>query len=81
MDGINTNYGISAPNSEEAYLNNIMINISREVIVVTDSSKFLRRCFAFIAPLSKVNTIITDENLPLQEKSNIEKSKINLFIV
>jgi len=81
VDGIDTNYGISTPNSEEAHLNNIMINISREVIVVTDSSKFLRKSFAFIAPLSKINTIITDSKIPNDEKLFLEKSKINLFIV
>jgi len=81
VDGIDTNYGISTPNSEEAYLNNIMINISREVIVVTDSSKFLRKSFAFIAPLSKIDTIVTDKDVPAEEKSALEKSKINFFIV
>lgn len=81
VDGIDTNYGISTPNSEEAYLNNIMINISREVIVVTDSSKFLRKSFAFIAPLSKIDTIVTDKSIPEEEKLNIDKSQVNLIII
>lgn len=81
VDGIDTNYGISTPNSEEAYLNNIMISISREVIVVTDSSKFLRKSFAFIAPLSKIDTIITDKSIPEKEKLNIDKSESNLIVV
>jgi len=81
VDGIDTSYGISTPNSEEAYLNNIMINISREIIVVTDSSKFLRKSFAFIAPLSKIHTVITDSKIPEEEKLFLEKSNLNLFIV
>lgn len=81
VDGIDTKYGISTPNSEEAHLNNIMINISREIIVVTDSSKFCRKSFAFIAPLSKIDTIITDKNIPEDEKLNLEKSEINLLVV
>ncbi len=81
VDGIDTKYGISTPNSEEAHLNNIMINISREVIVVTDSSKFSKKSFAFIAPLSKINTIITDNNIPEDEKLNLEQSEIKLLIV
>ncbi len=81
VDGIDSSYGISTPNSEEAHLNNIMIDNSREVIVVTDSSKFLRKSFAFIAPLSKINTIITDDKIPIKEKEEIEKSDINLHIV
>ena len=43
--------------------------------------KFLRKCFAFIAPLSKIITIVTDNNIPEDEKLNIEKSEINLLIV
>ncbi|MFZ1290050.1 MAG: transcriptional repressor AgaR [Melioribacteraceae bacterium] len=81
VDGIDTNYGISTPNPEEAYLNNIMIDISREVIVVTDSSKFSRKSFAFIAPLSKIHTIITDQNIPPDEKLKLNKSHIKLLIV
>lgn len=80
VDGIDTKYGISTPNAEEASLNNIMIDISREVIVVTDSSKFLRRSFAFIAPLSKITKIITDKKIPEEEKLNLEKSNVNLLI-
>ena len=81
VDGIDTKYGISTPNAEEAHLNNIMIDISNDLIVVTDSSKFLRKSFAFIAPLSKINTIVTDNNIPEDEKLNIEKSETNLLIV
>ncbi len=81
VDGIDSQYGISTPNTEEAHLNNIMINISREVIVVTDSSKFKHRSFALIAPITKVNTIITDKNIPADEKINIENLGINLILV
>ncbi len=81
VDGIDTDYGISTPHSEEAHLNNIMINISREVIVVTDSSKFSKKSFAFIAPLSKIDTIITDNNISKNEKLNLEQSEINLLVV
>lgn len=80
VDGIDTSYGISTPNSEEAYLNNIMINISREIFVVTDSSKFLRKSFAYIAPLSKINTVITDSKIPNEEKISLENSNTNLII-
>jgi len=81
VDGIDSEYGISTPNVEEAHLNNIMINISREVIVVTDSSKFKHRSFAKIAPISKINTIITDKNIPSDEKEKLEKMGINLILV
>jgi len=81
VDGIDTQYGISTPNVEEAHLNNIMIDISREVFVVTDSSKFKRKSFAYIAPITKINTVITDRNIPLDEKQNLLNSGIKVIIV
>ncbi|HHE54511.1 MAG TPA: DeoR/GlpR transcriptional regulator, partial [Caldithrix abyssi] len=56
-----------------AYLNRIMIEISREVFVVTDSSKFNKRSFAFIAPMNQIHTVITDRNIPATEKEKMEK--------
>ena len=81
VDGIDSQYGISTPNVEEAHLNNLMINISREVIVVTDSSKFKQRSFAKIAPITKVNTIVTDKNIPPDEKQNLENLGIKILLV
>lgn len=81
VDGIDSQYGISTPNFEEAHLNNIMINISRELIVVTDSSKFKNRSFANIAPISKIHTVVTDKNIPSDEKQALENLGIKLIIV
>lgn len=80
VDGIDAHYGISTPNEEEAFLNNIMINNSREIIVVTDSSKFKNRSFAYIAPIQKVTTIVTDKNIPQDEKQLLENSGIHLLL-
>jgi DeoR family transcriptional regulator of aga operon len=63
VDGFDLDFGISTPNPEEAHLNQIMIEISKEVIVVTDSSKFQRRGFAFIAPVNKINIVVTDKGI------------------
>jgi DeoR family transcriptional regulator of aga operon len=72
VDGIDTEYGISTPNAEEAHLNKLMIKISRKVIVVTDSSKFLKRSFAFISDISDIDAIVTDEGIPEQEKIKLK---------
>jgi DeoR family transcriptional regulator of aga operon len=71
VDGIDSGYGIFTPNSEEGYLNKLMIEVSKQVIVVTDSSKFKRRGFVHIAPISKIDMVITDSNIPLDEMKNL----------
>jgi DeoR family transcriptional regulator of aga operon len=71
VDGIDCKHGLFTPNVEEAHINRVMIEISNEVFIVTDSSKFLRRSFAFIAPIDQVDTIITDHDIPTDSKRQL----------
>lgn len=80
VDGFDLDFGISTPNLEEAHLNQIMIEISKEVIVVTDSSKFQRRGFAFIAPINKINTVVTDKGILPENKNKLENLGVKVII-
>ncbi len=81
VDGIDCNHGLFTPNVEEAHINQVMIDISHEVFVVTDSSKFLRRSFAFIAPISHINAIITDSDIPSEPKRQLAEFNIDVILV
>jgi DeoR family transcriptional regulator of aga operon len=81
VDGIDSSYGISTPNFEEAHLNSVMIDVVKEVIVVTDSSKFLKRSFAYIAPVSCISTLITDRNIPQNELKAMQNLGIEVVLV
>jgi len=81
VDGIDSQSGIYTPNLEEAHLNRLMIEASKEVIIVTDSSKFKRKSFAHIAPISKVNIIITDSKIPEDELKNLHGMGIKVILV
>jgi DeoR family transcriptional regulator of aga operon len=81
VDGIDSGYGLTTPNVEEAHLNRIMIDVVKEVILVTDSSKFQRRSFAFIAPMEKVDTIITDQGIPDEEHKILKDMGIKIIVV
>jgi DeoR family transcriptional regulator of aga operon len=80
VDGFDSRYGISTPNIEEAQLNRVMVEISRELIVVTDSSKFNRRSFAFIAPSSQIDIVVTDKGIPLEEHNNLKSMGVKVII-
>ncbi len=67
VDGIDSVFGISTPNAEEAHLNKLMIRNSKEVIVVTDSSKFGKRSFVLIESIDKIDTVVTDKGIPEEE--------------
>jgi DeoR family transcriptional regulator of aga operon len=81
VDGFSTLHGLSTPNVDEAHLNRIMIDISKKIIVVADSSKFSRRSLAFIAPISKVDTVVTDSGILPEDQKKLENAGIELIIV
>jgi len=80
VDGFDTFYGISTPNIEEAYLNQIMIEVAREVIVVADSSKFLRKSLAFICKLERIDTVVTDAGILDEDKKRLVDAGIKVII-
>lgn len=80
VDGFDTTQGIFTPNIDEASLNQVMIDISKEVILVADSSKFKRRSLAFICPLSKINIVITDENISKEDLKKLQDANIKVII-
>ena len=81
VDGIDSGYGLTTPNMEEAHLNRIMIDVVKEVILVTDSSKFQRRSFAFISSIEKLNTIVTDEGIPEEDYKILNDMGIKIIVV
>jgi DeoR family transcriptional regulator of aga operon len=80
VDGFDIDFGVSTPNPEEAHLNQLMIGISKEVIVVADSSKFQKRGFAFIAPINKINTVVTDSGITSENRTRLENLGIKVII-
>ena len=81
VDGFDTKQGIYTPNMEEARLNEIMIQISREVIVLADSSKFVKRSLAFICDLSHIDKVITDSNISPEDKKRLIDAGVEVIIV
>jgi DeoR family transcriptional regulator, aga operon transcriptional repressor len=80
VDGFDPHVGIFTPNVDEANLNQVMIEISKEVIVVTDSTKFLRKSLAFICNIDRINTVVTDSGIHDEDKKILESSGIKVII-
>lgn len=80
VDGFDVTHGAFTPNIEEASLNQIMIDIAKEVILVADSSKFRRRSLAFICPPGKIDVVITDENISKEDQMKLADLNIKVII-
>ena len=79
VDSFNLERGVSTPNIEEANINQTMITMVKETIAVFDSSKVYKKSFAFIAPVSKLSAIVTDNNMPPDIKTQIKKMGVKLY--
>lgn len=80
VDGFDTRNGIFTPNVEEARLNEIMIEISREVILLADSSKFKKRSFAFICSIHQIDKVITDSGIPDDDLKRLQDAGVEVII-
>jgi DeoR family transcriptional regulator, aga operon transcriptional repressor len=57
-----------------------MISIAKEVILVTDSSKFKRKSLAFICTIDKIKTVVTDKQIPEDDKNRLEDAGVEVII-
>lgn len=78
--GITIEKGISDYNIEEAITRKKMIELSNEIYVASDSSKFGKNVTIGIAPLEKIDYIITDQNINQVLINQFKKSPTNLII-
>lgn len=81
VDGFDTRVGIYTPNIEEAHLNQMMINNSREVILLADSTKFKRKSLTFICALDRIDTVITDDGIAPEDRKRMEDSGVKVIVV
>lgn len=79
VDSINMERGVSTPNMEEANINQTMMAMAKETIAVFDSSKFNKRSFAFIAPVEKLDAIVTDKGIPSDIRTQLKNLNVRLY--
>jgi DeoR family transcriptional regulator of aga operon len=80
-DGIDPEIGVMTPHLQEAELNAHMIRISRQVVVVADSSKLIRRNISLIAKVEQLNMLITDRAAPAQAVEQLRQRGVEVRLV
>lgn len=80
-DGFDLKLGLTTFNEVHG-VSKAMCNAAKEVIVLTDSSKFNRRSPNIVCPLEKITTIITDKNIdPNVYQILTDEKKIKVILV
>ncbi|GAW41075.1 Glucitol operon repressor [Brevundimonas sp. SH203] len=64
VDGLDIERGVTTHHEPEAQLNRRMVEAAREVIAVTDASKFGKICLHRIIEIGELNALITDAAAP-----------------
>jgi len=78
-DGIDIERGTTTFN-ELIGLSRVMAEVSREVIVMVESDKIARKIPNLELPWQKIHTLITDDGLSEEVKTQLLKQNINLVI-
>ena len=81
VDGFDLDGGLTTPDPLEAFLNGMMIAVSKEVVVVADSTKFGRRSLSRIAGVNAVHRIVTDRGIDRRIAAAITDRGISLVTV
>jgi DeoR family transcriptional regulator of aga operon len=81
VDGIDFEVGLTTPNILEANTSRVMMEMSGEIILVVDASKFGRRSLGVISKVSEVNSIITTKKLSVNELKKFADYDVEVFIV
>jgi DeoR family transcriptional regulator, aga operon transcriptional repressor len=80
-DGVDPQIGVMTPHLPEAQLNAKMIQISRQVVVVADSSKFMRRNISLIAKVEQIHMLITDRAAPAEAVEELRQRGVEVRLV
>ena len=80
VSGISARAGLTAASPLNAACLAVMIEHSARVIVVADQTKFGRVCFASLAPLDVIDTLVTDAEIPSPLAEALQDAGINVIV-
>jgi len=81
VDGIDMESGVTTHFENEAMLNRLMVKKATQVIAVTDSSKFGRKCLHKIIGVEDLDMLITDRDAPDEVVDGARRLGIEIVVV
>jgi DeoR/GlpR family transcriptional regulator of sugar metabolism len=81
VDGFDPEIGPSTPGVLEAQLNGLMMQVSREVTVIADASKFGRRSLSVIGEIGRIHRVITDRRMADGMAATLRERGIEVVLV
>jgi len=78
--GVDFDSGLTEYNLEDTLVKQAMIRTAKQVILVTDSSKFNRVAFTAIAPIDVIDTVVTDRSVAPSIVSKLKDLDIDVIL-
>ena len=78
--GVSENLDITDFGMDEVETKKAFIERSKEVVLLTDSSKFSKVSFVTICKISDIKQVITDAHIDSQMQNNMKKKGVKLFV-
>jgi DeoR/GlpR family transcriptional regulator of sugar metabolism len=73
VDGVSTSNGFTTTDPSMAMVKRQMVAVSKNLIIVADSSKFGKVCLLSIADMQHTSVIVTDTGFPVEEAEAIRQ--------
>ena len=80
-NGLSVERGLTTPDLAEASIKRALIDASRRTVVLADHTKFGREDFARVAPLSAIDTVITDLGLDVELAEDVDHAGPRVVMV
>ena len=79
-NGISVRHGLSTPDTDEAAVKRAMVSSANYVVAVADSSKVGLEDFVSFAPLSSVDTLITDSEITDTDRAQFAEQGVEVVV-
>ncbi|PJE78283.1 Glucitol operon repressor [invertebrate metagenome] len=80
VDGFDIVAGLTTHFDREATLNRVMCDVSSEIILLADSSKFGRKGYHFIRSFGAFHTLVTDKGIPADYLTGMQRQGVKVII-
>jgi DeoR family fructose operon transcriptional repressor len=79
-NGISVRHGLSTPDTDEAAVKRAMVSSANYVVAVADSSKVGLEDFVSFAPLSSVDTLVTDSEITDTDRAQFAEEGVEVVV-
>jgi DeoR family fructose operon transcriptional repressor len=79
--GVTIAEGMSNTNLPQAQIKQLMSDISEQVVLLTDHTKFGRVSYSIVAPVEVVDVVITDSGIKAEDRKALEEQGIEVIVV